>query len=314
MTMLNYPALPPAPRRWPWVVSLVLLALLQVLLWGWRQEQYRLYATTGLRFSEVLSEETVQGILEPEEEETLPSGISASFWGQQLDSVQGADGRKAENVVCIGYRGDARGCLPVRYQAGGAPGLLGKECALSAALAEALFGSTDVVGLSVTWQEQIYTVCGVFAATDCVLLAPSRDHLTAAELRGVSADAPKEDAEQWCQTVGLPTPQAIVYGPQRLWLADCLCWAPLWILGLGWLGCLFHLSLAWPGLLRWLFWFALALVFALLLPLLLQALPGWLVPARWSDISFWEQLWQKIGEGRRALAETPQLWRDYGRL
>ena len=79
MTMLNYPALLPAPRRWPWVVSLVLLALLQVLLWGWRQEQYRLYATTGLRFSEVLSEETVQGILEPEEEETLLSGISASL-------------------------------------------------------------------------------------------------------------------------------------------------------------------------------------------------------------------------------------------
>lgn len=312
MTMLNYPALPPAPRRWPWVISLVLLALLQVLFWGWRREQYHLYTTTGLRFSEALSEEVVQEILEPEDDQTDTAGISASFWGQQLDSVQGAGGRKAEDVFCIGYWGDARDCLPVRYRTGSAPGLLGKECALSEALAETLFGSNDVVGLSVTWQAQRYTVCGVFASTDRVLLAPSRDHLTAAELRGVSADAPKADAEQWCQAVGLPTPQAIVYGPQRLWLADCLCWVPLWILGLGWLGYLIHLSLTWPGLLRWVLCFALALAFTLVLPLLLQTLPGWLIPARWSDFSFWKTLVEQIRQGRQALAASTPLWRDYG--
>lgn len=36
--------------------------------------------------------------------------------------------------------------------------------------------------------------------------------------------------------------------------------------------------------------FAAALVGALLLPTLLARLPGWLIPNRWSELSFWQRL------------------------
>lgn len=314
MTRFEYPVPPAAPRRWPWVVVLVLLLVLQGLLWGWRQEQYRLYTTTGLRFSQPIPEELLQQVLEPEGGKTDNTGISASFWGQQLDTVRARSNRQAEEVFCIGYWGDARDCLPVHYQAGTAPGVLGKECALSTALAETLFGSTDVVGLTITWQGKSYVICGIFSAADPVLLAPSRKNLSAAELHGISIDSPRADVEQWCQTVGLPAPHAILYGPQRCWIADCLCWIPLCFIGTVWLGCFFRLSLTWSGAVRGIAWFILALLFALLLPFLLQSLPGWLIPARWSDFSFWETLGQHIGQSRQAWAEIPRFWRDYTHL
>lgn len=313
MTMFKYAALPPAPRRWLRIVLLVCLVILQCLLFGWRKEQTRRYGTTGLRFSQSIPEEVLK-TMEEQKENTGQAKIYASFWGQQRDIVKTESGRKAENVFCIGYWGDARDCLPVRYQKGDAPGMLGKECAVSTALAQVLFGSTDAVGFSVNWQTQNYTICGVFLSKDCVLLAPSRENLYAAELRGVSASSPKADAEQWCRTAGLPNPQAIVYGPQILWICDCLCWLPLCAVGLVWLLVFLRLSLTWPALVRWTTWFALALIGALILPTVLQTVPGWLIPGRWSDFSFWGSLGEQISQSRRAWAEAPRFWRDYGSL
>lgn len=310
MTMFEYPMLPPAPRHWPKIVLLICLVILQCLLLGWREEQSRLYTTTGLRFTQSIPEEVLCAIEEQKEDEK-PTKIDASFWGQQRDEVTTESNRKAEEVFCIGYWGNARDCLPVRYLMGDAPGIMGKNCAVSTALAEVLFGSTDVVGLSVNWKAQNYTICGVFLAKDCVLLAPSKKNLCAAELRGVSTSSPKADAERWCKAAGLPSPQAIVYGPQRLWVWDCLCRLPLCLVGLIWLLTFLRLTMTWPGLVRWITWFLLALVFAFTLPDVLLAMPGWLIPGRWSDFSFWSALWERIVQSRRAWAEVPQFWRDY---
>lgn len=308
----DFPALPPAPQRWPWRVLLVVGVLAQCLLLGWQQKQHRLYATTGLRFSEPLSEQALRQALEYAEIEENSAGIYVSFWGQQQDTVTTQSARQAQNVFCIGFCGSATDCLPVSYQTGAAPGTFGTECAVSSALAEALFGSTDVVGLSVCWEDVSYTVSGVFAAKDCVLLAPSRKNFCCAELRGVPTDTPKAAVNSWCRAAGLPTPQAVVYGPQRVFLADCLALAPLLLAALFVLISLFRLSLSWSRAARWGVWFTLALVFALLLPVLVNALPGWLVPAKWSDLSFWQTLAEQIRRGQQALAQTPRLWRDYG--
>lgn len=313
MTMPKYPALPPAPRRWPGMVLLAGLVILQCLLFGWREEQNRLYATTGLRFSHAVPMEVLQTI-EEQQENANSTKIYASFWGQERDVVKAEGGHKAENVYCIGYWGDAKDCLPVRYRTGNAPGMFGKECVVSTALSEALFGSVDVVGLSVNWQGQSYSICGVFSAKDCVLLAPSKKNLCAAELRGVSMSSPKADAEQWCREIGLEQPQAIRYGPQRIWICDRVCWLPLCAVGLGWLFCFLRMTMTWPGLVRWGTWIFLALTFAVLLPNLLQMIPGWLIPARWSDFTFWNSLGEQISQARQAWAASPRFWRDYGSL
>lgn len=314
MRMPEFPALPPAPRRWPWRVLLLLGVVVQCLLFGWQQEQHRLYATTGLRFSESLTEQEIQQALNYAESGEDTTGIFASFWGQQLGTVTAQSARQAQNVYCIGYCGTASDCLPVSYQTGAAPGTLGRECAVSSALAEALFGSFDVTGLSIFWQEEQYTISGVFAAKDCVLLAPSQEALSCAELRGVPTDTPKAAIESWCRSAGLPPPQAVVYGPQRTWLADCLVRAPLLLAALFMLITVFHLSLSWPRAVRWFVWFVLAFLLALHLPVFLNALPGWIIPARWSDFSFWQTLAEQIRQSQQAWAGSTHFWRDYAHL
>ena len=310
----DFPALPPAPQRWPWRILLAVAVLVQCLLFGWQNEQHRLYATTGLRFSEPISVQELQQALEYAESENNTAGIYASFWGQRLDVVTTESPRQAENVFCIGYCGTAADCLPVSYQTGTAPGIFGTECAVSSALAETLFGSTDVVGLSVCWQDTHYTVSGVFAAEDCVLMAPSRENLCCAELRGVSTDTPKAAIDSWCRAAGLPAPQSIVYGPQHVWLADSLTWAPLLFAALCVLISFLHLAHFWSRVSRWFVWFALAFIFALLLPAFLNSLPGWLIPARWSDFSFWQILAEQICQEQQALAGSTHFWRDYAHL
>ena len=74
--------------------------------------------------------------------------------------------------------------------------MVGRQCAVSAGLAQQLFGSTEVTGLSVLYDRERYVVSSVFRGEDAVLLYPGTGCYTCTELRGISADAPKADAEQ----------------------------------------------------------------------------------------------------------------------
>lgn len=306
----EYPALPAARPRWPWLVLLAVFAALQWGLCFWAARQAQLYPTTGLRFGEPLQQAELENVLDFMDSEENTRGITASFWGEQQQTVTAEGGRQSSSVICIGYCGDARDCLPVTYSLGDAPGVLGKQCALSDALAQELFGSLEVLGLTVRLAGETYSICGVFEAQDKVLLYPSRQALTCAELRGVSWDIPKTDAEQWCAAAGLPTPYIIRYGPQRVWLARLLCLVPLLLAGIALLAAFLKLTFSWSCWVRSLVWFSLALAAALLLPVLLRALPGWLIPSRWSDLSFWPELFQQIREGLRAQESTAPYWRD----
>ncbi len=301
-------ALPPARRRWRWALLLAALAAVQGLLCLWAGERARSDWTTGLRFAQPLTWAQIEAVYEMPQETT--GGITASFWGQTAGTVTAEPSRRAEDVVCIAYCGSADDCLPVLYESGTAPGAVGRQCAVSAGLAQQLFGSTDVVGLSVVYDRERYQISGVFRAGEAVLLYPGTGGYTCAELRGVSADTPKADAEQWCAAAGLGAPQCIVYGPQRAWLAAVVSGLPLALCVLAGAFLLLRASLHWPPFVRWGFWFAGALVLACLLPVALQALPGWLIPARWSDFSFWERLAEQIQTADRAWQTSVRYWRD----
>ena len=312
MITLEYPALLPAPRRWVRWILVLALVLLECWLCCWSRKQGRLHATTGVRFDRVLQASELQSALDFTAGEQNEEKIYASFWGEQIDDVGSGTGHKAENVFCIGYYGNAADCLPVNYCYGTAPGTVGEECALSTALAETLFGTDNVTGLQVTLQGKNYTVCGVFPSVDRVLLFPSEKNLTGAELRGISLDAPKTETENWCAAAGLPTPGCILYGPQWVWLCTLFCWGPLLVTGCLLLIVFFRLSRDWPAVWRDFVWLLLALGLALLLPLLLESMPGWLIPARWSDFSFWGNLAARIREGLQACKYAPVYWRDIG--
>ena len=77
-------------------------------------------------------------------------------------------------ATLITYQGDPAlvwdpaclsGALPAPLDASG--------CAVSAALAWALFGSEDAVGLTLTWGDAVYTVRGIFDSEDCLALLPA---------------------------------------------------------------------------------------------------------------------------------------------
>lgn len=301
-------ALPPARHRLCWALLLMILAAAQGLLCLWAGERARCDQTTGLRFAQPLTQAQIEAVygLPPE----TAGSITVSFWGQTTGTVTAEPARRAEDVACIAYCGSANDCLPVLYENGTAPGAVGRQCAVSAGLAQQLFGSADVTGLSVLYGRERYIVSGVFRGEDAVLLYPGTGGYTCAELRGVSADAPKADAEQWCAAAGLGAPQCIVYGPQRAWLAAVVSCLPLALYVLAGAFLLLRVSLRWPPLARQGAWLAGALALACLLPAALQALPGWLIPARWSDFPFWERLAEQIQTADRAWQAAVRYWRD----
>ena len=70
-------------------------------------------------------------------------------------------------------------------------------------------------------------------------------------------------------------------------ISRILCWLPLVLAGcfliMPYLAKLKKL----PGLV----WAVLALAFVLALPAIIEILPSWMVPTRWSDFSFYGRLW-----------------------
>ncbi len=310
----SIPALKPAPLRWRWMVAVILYVAIQGSLCLWAGKTAAAYPATGLRFEKELEPSQIAQALEFQDSEQNTQAISVSFWGQSSQELFVPNGRSVQDAVCIGYCGNAEDCLPVTYTLGGAPGALGMGCAVSDTLADALFGGSNVVGQTVTLQQQSYTITGVFSAQEKVFLYPSQQNLTCAELRGVATDTPKADAEQWALAAGLGKPQCIVYGPQRAWAAKSLCWIPALLVAAAVLAKLIYRSFAWPVLVRNIMWFAVALSFALLLPYALGMLPGWLIPARWSDFSFWTNLAEQIRESQQAWQVSMHYWRDITRF
>lgn len=306
-------ALNPAPHRWRWLVVALVYIVIQGSLCIWAEKEAAVYPTTGLRFAQPLEASQITRALEFQASEENTRGIFASFWGQSTQDLSAANGRNAKGVICIGYCGNAQECLPATYISGSAPGAVGTGCSLSDSLAEELFGSSDVVGQTVLSQRQSYTVTGVFSAKEAVFLYPESQNFTCAELQGVDADTPKMDTEQWALAAGLGTPQCIVYGPQRAWVIQCLCWGPGLLLAMTALWSLVRRCRGWSVFARNFLWFSLALLFALLLPCALGRLPGWLIPARWSDFSFWAKLAETIRESRQTWQMSMHYWRDIAR-
>ena len=310
----EYLALPPGRRRWGYVLCFLLLALTEICLGLYAEKQVRLYTTTGLRFAAPLNEEQLVSVQEHQCSAENEQQIYASFWGQTEKNVSAEYGRTAQQVICIGYSGNAGDCLPIKYLAGGAPGIVGKECSISSPLAETLFGNNQVVGLYLTADQQTFRITGVFSAGEAILLYPTTEELYCAELQGVSLDTPKADVLIWCAAAGLPAPQTIVYGPQRIWFARCFSIIPLLLVGMAGLVTLLRCTTSWPTLIHNGIWFALVLALALMLPTLLSCLPGWLIPSRWSDFSFWQVLADEIHKNRLSWENGVHYWRDWGKF
>lgn len=285
-------------RKGAGLAAAALLVVLQLLLLRAAAQFFDADPPLGLTLAEPLTAEQAAAARSWEQSDANAAGLTASFWNQEKTAVTTDFGRAAQDVDCIGFDGNAQDCLPARYLQGAAPGAAGQQCAVSSALAWALFGSYDIVGQCLTLDGTLYFVSGVFESEASCLLYPAQGDFTHAELRGTSPDTPKADAEQWAAAAGAGKIQSVDYRPQKAWLGRCLCRLPTVLEGLCLLIALLRFLSGLPGLLRGAAWFVLTLIFAWRLPYFLQTLPGWLIPSRWSNFSFWTDLWREITQNR----------------
>lgn len=145
------------------VTGLLALALFLLTITGMKNADVlaRQSTSISLRWRQALDATTVSAAREKQPGLTL--------WGQTEEPL--TTGWRQVQATLITYQGDPAlvwdpaclsGALPAPLDASG--------CAVSAALAWALFGSEDAVGLTLTWGDAVYTVRGIFDSEDCLAL------------------------------------------------------------------------------------------------------------------------------------------------
>lgn len=263
-----------------------------------------LYPAAGLRYETPLSAAQVQAARRYAQE--AGQGVFPTFWRQEQRRVRTQ--RAAAQAGVIAFCGDGGACFAADFVCGGMPGAQDAAgCALSEALAQELFGAADVVGLPLTMEapdgaRRVYTVRGVFAGDRLLALAGAGENeaFTCVELQGELGADETAAAREFAASAGLGEPDAVCVGAGAAALAKALCFAPLALAALGLAARLLRSACALAPPARGAALLALAVCAALALPAALGALPGWMIPARWSDFSFWPALAGQLADGVRA--------------
>ena len=228
------------------------------------------------------------------------------FWGLGQGGAVDAGLRAGTAEELLVWGEPVEAAAPGRLTGGGWPSAKdAMGCAVSEALAWRLWGSGDVVGMELKLDGRPYVVRGVFAdETERVVRQQPQElgdtHFTAVELLPRREHASLEQAQRFARSAGL-APTAAVDGPALAAAAALVALLPAavgaaWCAGRLWRQARKSLSSAHRQLLG----FALLFALALALPALLRLLPPSLVPARWSDFSFWGQLWQSLAQGAQS--------------
>ena len=263
------------------------------------------YVSVSLRYDTPLSGQAAYNARKYSVERAGEDMFWPTFWRES--NMPFSSEFVTANMDCISFSGDAVLVWPAAYLAGAAPGVLDNHgCAVSSALAWRLWGSLDVVGMTILADGEKRVVRGVFEGERELALLSFRDEDTtqdwsAVELTGGSTYATRGDAESYAIASGLGKPDAVLMGGSLLFLARAMAVLPLFILT----GYIVAIII---NLLRKHFqvWFRLCVFllligFAICLPSLLNVLPFWLIPTRWSDFSFWPSLLRKWSDSLMAL-------------
>jgi len=222
-------------------------------------------------------------------------GLWISFWAEGKGSFT-AEFAKAE-ADCIYFDGDASRVKPERFLAGSCPGELDTQgVAVSAQLSWRLWGSLDTVGKQVRIGDKAKVVCGVYEGeTAAAMLCGDRD--TKWQNAEVSSADPlsREELIRFLSASLIGEPDALVDGEGILGLLQLLQYLPVFAACVFMAARLLRMNCRGYGknIKRGAVLLAL-FAFALLLPQLLLKLPPWLLPTKWSDLTFWSGLFQTL--------------------
>ncbi len=242
----------------------------------------------ALRFARPLTAAGADALARAAAEQQLDLAV----WRQTEIALTAPSGRTA-NAGLLAVSGSPALCCPLRCLAGTYPGAGQQDgCAVSAALADALFGSRDVAGLTLEVDGKNRRITGVLDSAERFVLCPlgAAAGGTGAGLARLPAGDPRGAVQTLLRSAGLPQSEVVLLpcGTLRGALL-ALAALPLVAAGLALLGRLWR-ALPLQGGARWAAGFCAAVAAALALPALLAALPRWLIPSRWSDGSFWAGL------------------------
>lgn len=288
------PPLLAALLSWAAFCLLLLAAWLNILQLG------RIYPGISLRFSSGITAQAAQSARQYAMENSSSTPFWPTFWKQETADF--ASSLKTQQAPCFFYDGDGQLVYPASFTSGSYPAWEDKNgCAVSSQLAYQLWGSTDVIGSTLTINGQPYSVRGVFTSTQPLALAsPAAGAPVAqwqnAELSGTPTTDPAQAAKLFSTESGLGTPDSTVVGSQLTSLASVAVNLPLFVLAAA--GIIFWLYKATKGhpFAKEAAFFLFLFAFALLLPRLLGALPPSIIPNKWSNFSHWEGLTKQISQ------------------
>ena len=265
-----------------WLIPILLLVLM-ILSFSLSARLTELCPSISLRYDTPLNEKQVEWSRAYTDEYDAPY---LTFWTESQTFVSIDDmGASAAQIL---YNGNSGFSYPVTYRHGGAPGMDRNSCSISVPLAWQLWQSDCVVGMTLQIDGKEYTISGVFEGDDNRLFRWADSGFTAVEI----PNTPKgEDSYRYALDLaaqsGLGHPTGILWGSGMAAIGKLLCWLPLVLaacfLIMPYLAQLKKI----PGIV----WAILILVLVLALPAIIEVLPGWMVPTRWSDFGFYGRLW-----------------------
>lgn len=278
---------------WKKLGMIGLLAACLVLMWQSLRGFGDAYPALSLRWREPLSVQQVDAV----RREGTQDGYSATFWREERGTAK-TDLAELE-AVAVRYQGEQSKIQRLTFLEGtGQDGMNAPAGMVSEGFALALWGSTDVVGQTFTWKGETCCVSAVFQGEEALLFLPQKDgaYFDCLELKLNGASDPVAAVSDLLAVAGVDDCQGAVYGPEMGAMLGALGWLPLTACGI-W--ALVRLVRLYPIQRKWvrrgLFWGTLFLL-AVLIPVGIAHLPGWLTPPRWSDFGFWARLFQAGGE------------------
>lgn len=236
-----------------------------------------------------------------------------TFWHQSTAELSA--GARTAQTNSISFSGDAALVWPARYITGSAPSSIDSNgIAVSEALAHRLWGSTDIVGIPVYVDEAPRIVRGVFEGTaELALLSFHIEDIsqswTVVELSGGAPHPTRNNAESFAIASGLGRPDYVLMRG-AISLARMMSILPLLIPAVYALALLIGSTRKYFRAVSKPIIFTGFILFAILLPLLLNALPPWLIPTHWSDFSFWSSLLQQANNSLREFLSINPMLRD----
>ncbi|MEG0906323.1 MAG: ABC transporter permease [Cellulosilyticaceae bacterium] len=227
--------------------------------------------------------------------------------------------------------GDIRSLIPMNKLVGESLGIGDKEgVIISEPIAYELWGSMDVIGKTIVWNEKDYTVRGVLEEESKLVIAQAvgeaedaeEAYFSALRIRFVDNENILQQTEHFRNKYGLPQATVIDLSLVGIVLSR-LGLLPGWVIGFWMIGKFYNLVYKnykeeqqgkhkmvciVLGIL------AVGITWVILDVMQFSIeVPSHLIPNKWSDFEFWMRLWTQLEENQRAISSLPTLIPDLWR-